>query len=396
VNTIQIPTIQLSNNPIGFALDIYSEIISALESEERVMLATIISTSGSTPASAFSKMLIKNEGNVSVGTVGGGCLEGDVLVAAKKLYHSEKAEILSFHLNEDEFVQGLICGGTVDILIEPISAKHHELFEKLKASRDQGEDAVILTQIGSGGKIIWKNMTRAESVFKDDPREDEVGRNMKMERVRENMRTVLRRNQTQRHKNADGEIILEPVMGSPSLVVFGGGHVSKYICECSSRAGFRVTIVDDRKEYANPQRFPEAVCTIAGDFLEVFAGLTVKPSTYIVIVTRGHRSDEEILEQAVKTPAKYIGMIGSKRKVLTTYEHLLERGVSIQALKRVHAPMGIEIGATTAEEIGVSVVSQLIAVRRSERSPYVDKSDAARELFVKLEKMIENTRQNLQ
>ena len=377
-------------------MDIYSEIISTLESEDRAMLATIISTSGSTPASAFSKMLIKNEGKISVGTVGGGCLEGDVMHAAKRLYESNKAEILTFHLNEDEFVQGLICGGTVEILLEPISAKNQELFKKLKAFRDEGEDAVIVTQIGSDGKIIRKSITRAESVFKDDPSEDEQGRKMGMERLRENMRTVLRKNQTQRHRNADGEVILEPVMGSPGLVVFGGGHVSKYICEYASRAGFRVTIVDDRKEYANPQRFPEAVRTIAGDFLDVIAGLPVKPSTYIVIVTRGHRFDEEILEQAVKTPAKYIGMIGSKRKVLTTYEHLLERGVSIQVLKRVHAPMGIEIGAMTAEEIGVSVASQLIAVRRSERSPYVDKSDTARELFVKLEKMIENTRQGLQ
>ncbi len=377
-------------------MDIYSEIISTLESEDRVMLATIISTSGSTPASAFSKMLIKNKGKISVGTVGGGCLEGDVMHAAKRLYESNKAEILTFHLNEDEFVQGLICGGTVEILIEPISAKNQELFEKVKVFRDEGEDAVIVTQIGSDGKITRKSIMKAESVSKDDPSEDEQGRKMGMDRLRENMRTILRKNQTQRHRTADGEVILEPVMGSPGLVVFGGGHVSKYICECASRAGFRVTIVDDRKEYANPQRFPEAVRTIAGDFREVFAGLTVKPSTYIVIVTRGHRSDEEILEQAVKTPAKYIGMIGSKRKVLTTYEHLLERGVSIQVLKRVHAPMGIDIGATTAEEIGVSVASQLIAVRRSERSPYVDKSDTARELFVKLEKMIENTRQGLQ
>jgi xanthine dehydrogenase accessory factor len=175
------------------------------------------------------------------------------------------------------------------------------------------------------------------------------------------------------------------VVGHPGLIIFGGGHVSKYVCRAAATAGFRVTVVDDRKEYANAQRFPEATRTLAAGFSEAFRELTIKPSTYIVIVTRGHRFDEEILEHAVGTQARYIGMIGSKRKVLNTFEHLVERGISIGSLKRVHAPMGLEIGAVTAEEIGISVVAQLIHVRRGGHLPLAHKSEVMEELVARLE-----------
>jgi xanthine dehydrogenase accessory factor len=143
-------------------------------------------------------------------------------------------------------------------------------------------------------------------------------------------------------------------------------------------------VVDDREKFASPQRFPEVAQTLVADFAYAFSKLTIKPSTYIVIVTRGHRYDEIVLEQAVKTPAKYIGMIGSKRKILTTYKHLVEQDVSPDSLTRVHAPMGIEIGAVTAEEIGISVVAQLIQVRRGESLPLRHKSEVMRELIASL------------
>jgi xanthine dehydrogenase accessory factor len=142
-----------------------------------------------------------------------------------------------------------------------------------------------------------------------------------------------------------------------------------------------MTIVDDRKEYANAERFPEAAQTLAVEFHDAFNHLTVKSSSYIVIVTRGHRSDEDALERALHTPAKYIGMIGSKRKVLTTYEHLVERGVTVTMLQRVHAPIGLEIGAVTAEEIGVSIVAELVQIRRGGSLPLRHKAEVMRELM---------------
>jgi len=185
-------------------------------------------------------------------------------------------------------------------------------------------------------------------------------------------------------KSGDDELIIEPMMGHPHLVIFGGGHVSKYVSRAAAMAGFRTTIIDDRKEYANAARFPEASETLAVEFYEAFERITIKPSTYILIVTRGHRSDEDMLERAVQSPARYIGMIGSKKKVLTTYEHLVQKGISADSLRRVHAPMGLDIGAVTAEEIAISIVAEIVLVRRGAHAPADHKSEAMRELMEKL------------
>lgn len=368
-------------------MDILHEILSALESEDSVILATIISTSGSTPASAFSKMLVKREGSTWIGTVGGGCLEGDVLQAAKQLYGQNKAEVLTFHLNEDDMVQGLICGGSLDVLIEPISRTHVPLIMEMKTLRDEGEDGVVATMIDESRTTMAKRLLRVahgmdglkgdwKQILSDSPMRD-----LSVNELAEETHRAHHRNVTSRLKLRHGELILEPVVGRPSLVVFGGGHVSRSISRAASMAGFGVTIVDDRKEYANAERFPEAVRTLAVEFHDAFNHLTIKHSTYIVITTRGHRSDEEILECALKTPARYIGMIGSKRKVLTTYEHLVERGTPVQDLRRIHAPMGIEIGAVTTEEIGISVVAQLIHLRRGGSLPLHHKADDMADLL---------------
>ena len=360
------------NTTIPFALDILREILSALASESSVILATIISTSGSTPASAFSKMVVKNEGTSWAGTVGGGCMEGDVLEAARVLYHRRAAEIMTFSLNENDMVQGLICGGNLDVLIEPLTREDIPLIEEMKALRDDGSDCVIAT-LFEKGRTIFKKVLK--STGESDRLKDQwiriasgTSRLPIDELVTETLK-AHQRHATRRVRVGEGELILEPQQGRPHLVIFGGGHVSRYVSRTASMSGFRVTVVDDRKEYASPERFPEADETIVVEFYDAFNHLTVRPSTYIVIVTRGHRSDEEILEHALKTPAKYVGMIGSRRKVLATYQHLVERGASIETLGRVHAPVGLEIGAVTAEEIGVSVVAELIHIRRGAADP---------------------------
>lgn len=203
---------------------------------------------------------------------------------------------------------------------------------------------------------------------------------------------VHHRNETRRMKIAEGELILEPIAGNPSLLVFGGGHVSRQVCRIAAIAGFRVTVIDDREIYATRTRFPEAAEIIVSEFSDSLEKITIKPSTFIVIVTRGHREDEAILERVLATHAKYVGMIGSKKKVLATYEHLVERGISAESLKRVHAPMGLEIGAATPEEIGVSIVAELVAVRRGEHAPYEHKSSVMRDQFLRFGKSHSSSR----
>ena len=351
------------------------------------MLATIISTSGSTPASAFSKMLVKDGGKSWSGTVGGGCMEGDVLESARSLYHQQKTKVLTFHLNENEMVQGLICGGSLDVLIEPITRDQIPLLKKIKALRDEGDDGIVMTLVSNSGRMLSKHACAVsggtsdlEDVLKSS--NNPILQSSVLEIVEEAQK-AHRRNETRRLKLGDAELILEPTTGQPSLIIFGGGHVSKSISRAAAMVGFRVTIVDDRKEYASLERFPEASKTFVAEYYDAFDRVIVKPSSYIVIVTRGHRADEEVLGRALKTPAKYIGMIGSKRKVMTTYEHLVERGARIEDLRRVHAPMGVELGAVTTEEIGISVVAQLIHVRRG--GPHVHhKSETMNDLIEQL------------
>jgi xanthine dehydrogenase accessory factor len=342
-------------------MNIFYEILSALDHEDQIMLATIISTSGSTPASALSKMIVKNSGTVSVGTIGGGCMEGDVILHANRLYQTGKAEVMTFHLNEDDIESGLICGGSLDVLIEPVLKTHKSLFQELKSFRDEGEDCVLASLLSGEGKIEWKQLILCSSCSAL-PLASRVPHLTKD--LDESIKKAHHRQETQRVELPFGELILEPSTGTPNLIIFGGGHISKFLSQTATIAGFRVTVIDDREKYANPQRFPEADKTIVSDFTSVFDNLKISKSTYIVIVTRGHNYDEQVLEHAIKTPAKYIGMIGSKRKVLTTYEHLRERGITGEQLKRVYAPIGLDISAVTAEEIAISIIAEVIRIRR--------------------------------
>ncbi|MGH9673900.1 MAG: XdhC family protein [Bryobacteraceae bacterium] len=165
-------------------------------------------------------------------------------------------------------------------------------------------------------------------------------------------------------------VFVEPVLPQPRCFIFGAGHISKSLSKVAALAGFDTVIVDDRESFANRERFPEAGEVHAGEYEEVFARLTVHESSYLIIVTRGHRDDMRVLRWAVTTPARHIAMIGSKRKVLGVVRELEKDGVPPQAFERLFAPMGLEIGAITPEEIAVSVVAEMIAVRRNPGSSW--------------------------
>ncbi len=161
------------------------------------------------------------------------------------------------------------------------------------------------------------------------------------------------------------EIFVEPVLPPADLYIFGAGHVATSLYKVARIAGFDVTVIDDREAYANRERFPKAQQVISDDFDKAAARLTPGGSSYIVIVTRGHRDDMRMLRWAVQTPARYIGMIGSKRKTIAIFKELQKEGLSAHLFDRVHAPIGLDIGAITPEEIAVSIVAELIAKRRN-------------------------------
>jgi xanthine dehydrogenase accessory factor len=161
------------------------------------------------------------------------------------------------------------------------------------------------------------------------------------------------------------EVFIEPILSPPTLYLFGGGHISLSLAKMGKLLGFKIAVIDDRAEFTTPDRFPEADILLAEDFTRAFPKLKIDKSSYLVIVTRGHQHDELVLEWAVGTQAKYIGMIGSKTKTEAIFSHLLAKGISKEQLDRVHAPIGLKINAQTPEEIAVSILAEVIKVRHS-------------------------------
>ncbi len=165
-------------------------------------------------------------------------------------------------------------------------------------------------------------------------------------------------------------IFVEPVIPQPRAFIFGGGHVSKSLSKVANLAGFATSIIDDREAFANRERFPEAEAVYADEYEKVFPQLAITSSSYLIIVTRGHRDDMRVLQWAVTTPARYIAMIGSKRKTISVVKQLEKEGMPREAFEKIFAPMGLEIGAESPEEIAISVVAEMIAIRRAPESDW--------------------------
>jgi xanthine dehydrogenase accessory factor len=253
-----------------------------------------------------------------------------------------------------------------------------DIYEKIVALRREGRRAALATIINVRGSI--PSFESAKMLVSEDGTmfgtigggcvEAEVWQAAKEVIEQEKPRTLVF-NLNQKPQYDSGlvcggtlEIFLEPLLPPTRLYIFGAGHVGFHLYKAARIAGFEVVVWDDREAYANRERFPDAEDVLACDFDEASGQLDLPESAYIVIVTRGHRNDMQVLRWAVGTPARYIGMIGSKRKVVTVYRALESEGIAPEKFDRVHAPVGIDIGATTPEEIAISVAAELIAFRR--------------------------------
>ncbi len=253
--------------------DLYEEIVRIRAEGKRGVLATVVRTQGSTPREVGAKMLVHEDGSIS-GTIGGGRLEAAVIKEALETLAAGSPRSVHHDLTGPEAPEvGMICGGTV-------------------------------------------------------------------------------------------EIYLEPILSGPKVFLFGGGHVSLPVARISKMAGFRVAVIDERPEFANRERFPEAEEVIAEEFSSALKKLKTHRESYLVILTRGHAYDQEVLEWALSTEARYIGMIGSQKKVETVFSNLKGKGISAERLGSVHAPIGLDIGGKTPEEIAVSIVAEMIQERR--------------------------------
>jgi len=295
-------------------------------------LATVARTLGSTPVPVGTKMLVGPAGRLE-GSVGGGCVEADVLEAAQAA-PGHGPLIRTHHLNADIAGDlGLSCGGTVDIVVEPL-VQHVGLIAALEAAA-RAEQGTLTTALD------WSH----GPVKHFSPGTGDIGA-------------------AAAELSLDRRTMIEHLLLAPRVVVFGAGHVGSAIAHAAGAAGFRVVVVDDRPEFADPARFPSATQVVAAPVAAALAQISITAHDAVVIATRGHRHDAAILERVAPSGAGYVGLLGSRRKQAVVTKALREAGVPAAALERVHVPIGLPIGAETPEEIAVSVPAELIAWRR--------------------------------
>ena len=292
------------------------KVVSEAAAGRPAALCAIVAARGSTPQPVGTMVCVDHAAHV-VGTLGGGCVEAEVRHLAHRCLSGGNARLVTFTLDHDfGYDDGMLCGGQMDVAIAVYSQA---------AETTVIEDALRTMDSGCSAEIPLRVTADARSL---------------LFRIR--------------------------VAPAPKLIIVGGGHIGRLLAQMMPTLDFRVTVLDDRSEFANEGRFPPPIATVVGAIGTTLQRWLIDSNTYVVIVTRGHKHDEAALRSVIRSPARYLGMIGSRRKVRIIFDDLRHEGVPEELLARVHAPIGMNIGAVSAGEIALSIASQLVSVRRTE------------------------------
>jgi len=341
--------------------DIYDTIHGLLTQGEDVVFARVISDKGSAPRGTGASMLIRQSGEI-YGTVGGGLVEASAMSQARELFKSKHSTTFAFDMSGDLKEGKMVCGGKVELLLEFISADTETagIFATIAENRRDNRKSFLVTPVPDQGHEVEPDQ-RWLLCGNDSPAGNEGEDSVTLARLKDNVRTLAASSLIE----CEGKRYwADVIVNGGTVYIFGAGHISREVADLALRVGFNVVVLDDRDEYANTQRFASPIeVTVLKSFDNCFDGLPVDAGSYLVIVTRGHLCDKVVLEQALKSGAGYIGMIGSARKRDTIYHALMEGGVSAQQLKQVHCPIGLKIDTETPEEIAVSIVGELIDIR---------------------------------
>lgn len=344
--------------------DLLAELTTALDHQRNCVYCALVETRGSTPQKAGAAMLVFPDGSQR-GTLGGGCVEAEVKRRALHVLASGDArpEVLTFHLDDNYgWDDGLICGGRMCILADPLTARsaaargyYHRLHALVEAGQGCTEAVVVAASAGLplGSRYLFDGDGQLAAQVADQPPPAEIVRHLAP--LRQRPGTAVH-----------GGVSYLPILPRITLLIVGGGHVGQAVARLAAEVDFDVWVLDDRDAYASQGRFPAAQRLLVGDIgrtLQQLVPHDITPATYAIIVTRGHAHDEEALYHLAPSSAGYVGMIGSKRKIRLIYEDLLAKGITEEALTRVHAPLGFHIGSQTVPEIAVSIVAELIAHR---------------------------------
>jgi xanthine dehydrogenase accessory factor len=333
-----------------------------LDAGSPVVLVSVMNVEGSGPRHSGAKMVVGADGT-SYGSIGGSLIEDAAIKECKNILSTGKSKILSFDLTgKDTDSPDMICGGTTELLLDyiPATEENRAFFRHWYDMVLQGKEFCFLTHFKGTGDSL--EVLRHALLHSDGTTfGNRSFSGMEIESIKPELHNIT---STLVLDLKDTRVLVDRIRRTKTLYCFGAGHVAVPTAHLASLVGFRVVVVDDRSDFANAERFPEAHdILVTSDFNHALDGLEIDEDSYIVIVTRGHQYDQVVLAQSLKTSAGYIGMISSRRKRDATYEALMAQGVKREQLETVHSPIGINIGGETPEEIAVSIVAELIQVR---------------------------------
>ena len=324
--------------------------LNTLKGGKDAMLVSVIASSGSTPRGAGATMLVFRDER-TVGTIGGGAVEYAAEQHAKELLEQKLSDTKGYNLSKNDVANlGMICGGDVTVYFQYLCADNTlSLFEYLSDSFSKNGNTWLIRRIED-------NIVTAMGVC------DKDGIKFAPEILYNDIKDMLK-NSAVLIKNKSVMYYCEPIVKAGMVYIFGGGHVSQKLTPVLASVGFNVTIYEDRERFTDISLFPGAVNTMCGKFTELSQKIEITPYDYVVIMTRGHQADFEVLEQVLRTKAFYIGCIGSRGKIALTKKHLVEVGIPESEFARVHSPIGLDIAAETPEEIAISIAAEMIKHR---------------------------------
>ena len=340
--------------------DVYARMAELGREGRRFAVCTVVRTVGSTPQVVGAKLLVDDLGRLT-GTLGGGCVEGDAFVEAKRVIETGDASLREYELTEDlAWDTGLVCGGTMWIAIEPgeraLMLGERDLLGDVLAASAGGKPVAVATLLRKRGREIEP----AGKIFVETDGSWRGSLGVADAQAREVALGVLRRG-TARTMPLDDEhdLLVEPVLAKPRLVVAGGGHVGLALAKMAALLEYEVTVIDDRPDFASRERFGPGIDVIRMDMAEALRTMPMGWNTFVVIASRGHKLDAACLREAVKSEARYVGLLGSKRKTVLIAKLLRDEGVSEERIRAVHAPIGLDLGGRTPSEIALSVLSEM-------------------------------------
>ncbi len=352
--------------------NIYFRLLQKLREGTPLALATLIDSRGSIPQVPGASAIFSAEG-LAAGTIGGGALEHEVEQRAKHALEKKLSFLFEFTLEEEVTSdEGALCGGKALLLIDGNPAENEKTFEKLCESLRKGKPGILTNTIVILNNEEIYSLSRTwveeEEILKGRIEETLTNFKKELSTSLKEERPLLRFVREKGREETRTLLFFEPLFPPAQLLIAGAGHIGRVVSHLGSLLNFEVTVIDDRSEFANRERIPDADQIIVDDIGNALRDFPITRNTYIVIVTRGHRHDGEALRSCINSQAAYIGMIGSKRKVSLMRKQFLEEGwATAEAFDRIHAPIGLPIKSETVEEIGVSIAAELVLVRQEEK-----------------------------